>query len=462
VKNREPGLPIPCFLPYAPRVPHPRSLALGLTLLLIGSGCASTTRRALGLFGMGTRYGTGITEEELHDELGSFAQRFSVGVAATGERIQESSPDREVRRRALLWMLRMIPLSQQVAGIADPQQSYVGLLTLSVAQRKYLTVGEGTKLFGELQSLAVEEAQLLEERALALGATFLSPKHLDGIRWQVEDVTWAYPIRGVFQSESVVQGFSRADSWGAFDWMIGIPMAPFRALEGVDTGAQSIREFNGTAQEFSALVASLPELLRWQAELLAYDLEGRDTVREGSAAFETLAASSARMAETAERLPAELRAQVADLLQQIEAGQSGLRGTLADLRGGLGDLDAAMARGSELTQSLQRLAEQVNGAGATWQALVSDLRGPPEQAGAQPEGQGFDILEYDRTAARIESAAAELRGLLSEIREARTGIGGILDAALWRLVLLVAACFALRLAFRGLESRLAKRRSGRG
>jgi hypothetical protein len=239
-------------------------------------------------------------------------------------------------------------------------------------------------------------------------------------------------------------------------------MAPFRALEGVDTGAQAIREFNGTAREFSALVSSLPEVLRWQAELLAYDVEGRETVRGGAAAFGSLAASAARMAETAERLPAELRAEVAEVLQQIESGQSALRTTIAELRGGLGELDAAMARGIDLAQSLERMAEQVSGAGAAWQALVSEVRSPREQDGAGPEGPAFDVLEYDRTAAAIASAAAELRALLSELREARGGLGGVLDAVLWRLLLLLAAGFALRLGFRRVEARLARPRGGSG
>jgi hypothetical protein len=303
----------------------------------------------------------------------------------------------------------------------------------------------------------VVEAERIEADALAVGAKFLSATQLEGIRWQVEDVTWKYPIRGVFQIESATRGFAQSEQWGAFDWVVAIPMSPFRALEGVDTGAQAIMQFNTTAGEFAATVAQLPELMRWQTELLLYDIEGRDTVRAGLAAFETLAASGARLSETAERLPADVRAQVASLLAEVEGRQAALGRTLADARALLADLDGSMARGGALAKVLTRLARQVDRTGATWQAVVAEVRGPERDATAAAS-RPFDILDYERTLGRLESASTELRGLAAALRDASGTLSGLLDAALWRLLLLLLAFFALRLAFRRLEHRLARRK----
>jgi len=435
-----------------------RRLALALAVLLCATGCTGLVRRTLSRLGLGTGYATGITEEELSDSLDRFARRFGVGVGTAAERIESESRDREVRRRALLWKLRMIPPAQQAAG-ADAQAAFVTLLTMATAQRKYLTVGEGAHLFGDLQPIAVAEAEQLERDALALGATFLAPEELEGIRWQVEDVTWKYPIRGVFQVESAMRGIAESESWGAFTWVVTIPLAPFRALEGVDTGAQAILEFNGTAREFSRLVAQLPQMMRWESQLLLYDVESRETVQAGLDAFETVAASAQRLSEAAERLPADVRAQLTGLLADADARQGSLRETLADARGLLAALDDSMLRGGVLSDSLRQLAEQVDRTGATMNDVILQARGPEPPAGAPP-GRPFDILDYERTLARTEAAAAELRGLATDLRGARESVAGILDAALWRLLALLLAFFGLRLAFRRLEARLARRRAG--
>ena len=65
---------------------------------------------------------------------------------------------------------------------------------------------------------------------------------------------------------------------GAFAWLINLPMSPFRALEGVSSGAAAIREFNQTALQLTNRVALLPQQIRWQMELLLYDVEDRETV----------------------------------------------------------------------------------------------------------------------------------------------------------------------------------------
>ena len=76
-------------------------------------------------------------------------------------------------------------------------------------------------------------------------------------------------------------------------------MLPFRALTGVSEGAQGIREFNRTALQLADLFADLPRLVRWELELLLYDVEDRETLTQSLAAFQVLAESSHRLSQAA-------------------------------------------------------------------------------------------------------------------------------------------------------------------
>jgi hypothetical protein len=438
----------------APRAAAALALAAAVALV---PGCGWRATRTWQWLGLSPTYQTGITEDELASELDAYGQRFAIGVTAAADAVSAAATERETRRRSLLWKMRMVPAVGIASSEKDAQAEYVALLTLAIAQRKYLTEGEGAALFGAQQPIAVAEAKRLEEDCLGLGLRFLTESAREGVRWQVEDLTWRYPLRNVFLAETTARGYAAEQTVGTFDWVFAIPLSPFRALEGVDTGAQAIREFNGTARDFSDKVARLPELVRWESELLLYNAEDRDTVAGSLAALETVAASAERLSLAAERLPADLRSEIEATMREIEARQEGLQKTLAEARAGLVDLGASLEKASALSEGLARLAEQADRAGATWQGVATTLRGPEDAR--DPNARPFDITEYERVAARVESASHAVREMAAELRAGGDAFRGLLDATFVRLALLLLAFFALRFGF-GLLARRFER--GRG
>ena len=172
--------------------------------------------------------------------------------------------------------------------------------------------------------------------------------------------------------------------------MTEIPLSPFRALQGVDQGAQAIREFNETAQEISRIVSSMPLLIRWNLELLAFELGQQGDIASGLENFDSLARSAESLSQTAQALPESLR----ELLAEADrTGQS------------LGPL----------SQSLERTAAAVAAAGNAWGGLVAELSKPP--ADPSKPSRPFDIREWEQTAVQVSSAAAELRTLLDSLEE---------------------------------------------
>src|SRR5262245_47909144 len=121
-------------------------LLLAVCALLI-SGC--TAFRVPWLPGRSDR----LTQEELRDELGDFANHFRLLVTQAADEIQSSARNPSVRRRALLWKVQIVPLVEEAALEPNPQEAFVSVLTLVVSMRQYLVAGDGRMSLGEHQAM---------------------------------------------------------------------------------------------------------------------------------------------------------------------------------------------------------------------------------------------------------------------------------------------------------------------
>ena len=384
----------------------------------------------------------GFSQEELRDELNAYASRFSGLVSTAAEEISAGSQDVRTRRRALLWSLRMNPPVQDAAFHPNPQLGYVRALTVAVMMRRYLTTGDGRALFGPSQDIAVATTEALEADAFSIGARFLTPSELERVRTEVLDIAGRFPIQGTqFSLVRARQATEAVRSNNVLTEVASLPLAPFRALQGVDTGAAAVRDFNQTARRFATIVSGLPEELRGEMQLLLFDAEELQAVQQSLAAIESAAASADRASLAMEQLPAELRAVLDDQVRSI----------LVESEGTVGQAARAVAEARELTAPLQETALQLREASALWREIL----GPHEPGPRGPDERPFDIREWDAAAQTIGASAVELRGLASEL-QGFSGSAGI-DRLFWRAVALLVLFFALLLAYRVLVARLVQR-----
>jgi hypothetical protein len=378
------------------------------------------------------------TAEELHEALALWAISFQGNVSAACDEIRLATREREPRRNSLLWQMRMIPLARQAAFRADPQEAYVAAVTLASAQYEYLYQGQGKELFGAQQPIAVQAAREIESRALALGDHFLSKRDVTRLEKQVDEVIARHPIRGTFAVDALIDGFAETSQSGLFSWVIDLPMVPFRALSGVSDTAQAVASFNDTAQEFTETVAALPNLTRWQLELLFYDAEELEAVDRALGAAEGVADGAERMSRVAETLPAELGQEVGAQLEQARA-------TIAEL-------DALLARVESLSGPLTQVADRVGEASEQWTAVLGAFS---QDEGSDDEGRPFDIREYEAAAVSIADAGRQLRELVDDLASLEgTRAAALLDAATWRAGLLILVFFAALAAYRIVLARL--------
>jgi hypothetical protein len=406
-----------------------RAFALFVGLAVAVAGCADVTRRGPSLIAGGSG-ASGTTESDLHAALGGWAASFASIVGATTDRIRAESRDRHVRRNALFWQLRMIPLARLAAFRPDPQAAYIASLALASAQQTYLASGDGSALFGEQQPIAVAAATELEQSVVDLGHSFLNDHQLHRLQKQVDDLVAQRPIRGTFAADALAQGFADPALKRGFGWVVDLPMTPFRALTGVSDTAQAVNNFNQTAREFTEAVSELPQLSRWQLELLLYDAEELESVERALAAAEGLSTAAGE-------LPEQLGAQVS---ARIHAA----RATIAEL-------DAALARAESLSGPLTHVADRVGDASAQWTALLAEMRADRGERSGRP----FDVREYESAAARIDGASRGVRELVAELNQLdASGARALLDRAAVCAALLIGFFFASLVAYRLLVRRL--------
>lgn len=407
---------------------------LALSAALVLSGC-SIVRSVQS--GVSSLYDSskGVTLSELRSRLFEYSSGFDVFVGEAADRISSETSDTRVRRSSLLWKIRMPDAATIAASLPDPREAYVESLTLAIAQRQFFVDGAGQDMFGPQQPTAVEAARQIESRAIAVGETFLKKEQLASLRLNLEKLARENPIRGEFLREGIQAGLDQAESKGMFDDIFALPMAPFRALEGVDTGAQAIREFNVTAQRATDIVADLPQRIRWQLELLTYDLQEQGGALERAlASFDTLAKSSDRLSLAAETLPAETRATLEAASQDLEQRSERLKSLLAEYRAAVSETNTTLTSAGPLLEAIAKTSEQLNQAGVAWNDLVTQINAPspPPPPGAPPP-KPFDILEYEKTAQSITKSAEAIRLLLTDAKAAEAG----LLAAIARRVVIV-------------------------
>ena len=426
-----------------------RVVAVALTFVTIAS-CANI---AIPLPGMRQESLQGYSEDELRADLGFFADRYSSAVIDAADRIARLSSDREVRKATVLWKLRLLSVMHELAFLDDPQEAFASVLTLTIATRRYLETGEGASVFGEHQSIALEALRELEEEALRIGRNFVEPEQLARVAAELDDVAREHPVRGVDFSARRLRGAVAAmGERGTLGAVLHSPLVPFRALEGVSSGAAAIREFNSTAEEFAQIVFSLPRQLRWETQLLLYDIEDRDTVVQALAAFERVAASADRMAGAADRLPDDVRM----VLGETEPAFAAANEVLATAR--------------ELLDPLQATAEQLRLASASWQEILAGDAAP------DPEARPFDVREWERTFGELATAATDLRALTRELQtavdaehlgqalgaitatidDAEARARAVVDLAAWRALQLLLAAFVLFGVYRLFSRRVAR------
>jgi hypothetical protein len=421
-----------------------KAVGVGLAVLSL-AGCASL--RMPWVAGDGR-----LSEQELREQIADFASHFHLLVSQAADLIHDASSDPGVRKRTLLWKIQLIPLVQQASLDSPPQEAFVSMLTLTVMMRQYLTEGGGRDAFGDQQGIATETARELEAELLRIGTRFLGSEEMTRVRGEVESFVASRPIVGrQFTMQSVRRTLASVETTGTFQRVVSVPLSPFRALEGVGDSATEIRHFNATARDFVQAVERLPEQVRWQVELLLYDVEDRESFAAVLTSLDNVSQSAQRTSEAAARLPGDVRSLLQDASATLER------------------LETVIAQARELAGPLEATSDHIEQASLAWTSILQREPGAPQE-----ERRPFDIREWQATVREIGDSAERLERLLQALRE--TSDAGIvsrafepltlalersdatirswIDLATWRIAQLMLAALVVGLGYRWVSRRI--------
>ena len=235
--------------------------------------------------------------------------------------------------------------------------------------------------------------------------------------------------------------------------IISAPMAPFRAMEGVDRTADAIYQVRNSVDRFTDVVKDMPESTRWESIMLMDELEDSPMTRSFLASLEKFSDSTARLADTAETLPLMME----DMQQSQEALQQTLlmsKETSIEIRETVDRFTEAADAFDRTGKTLQEMADTWNKAAASSIELVQLFKTKsPREPDAPPPFtmRDFDalVVRIGQTAEKINDTAAQLQKTMdAEVKEQITrSLNASIDHLAKRIFQLLLVVFGLLLVF---------------
>ncbi len=188
------------------------------------------------------------------------------------------------------------------------------------------------------------------------------------------------------------------------------------------------RKFQNSSS--ASLHELFPEMLFTDQDELFLELDSLASLVETRKSMERMSLATESFAETAEKLPSEIRRELGAVIEASDKSQEGFRATMAEARKTAEEVKASLKEAGSTARSVSeagvKLAETaktweatanaVNAVLATYKDIASELGDETEP----PADEGPPAIELNtQSAAAIEKAAVEVRALLQDIESGK-------------------------------------------
>jgi hypothetical protein len=449
---------------------------LGLAVVLLA--CASCAhlpfRKPAGPANIAPSGQNPLTIPELQSEVMRFADTYTNSVAHAADRVAKQLKTREAEVAALRWKLEQATAAYVNATGENPLWNALDMVAFSTVSRMVAEDVRSRELFGGDLQLLVDTHRELEASSWSIADQFLSPSE----RRELEDLIAEWRKQNPNERSVSAVHFrdfafklGKASQPGKIKPTSLFSMLYLDPFAGLDPTTVAIEQSRELAERTVAYAERMPTLLRWQAELLAYQLASQTEAQRLLADADRVSLSAESLSKTAAELPALVDEQRKAALDQFFAGLTAQREAI------LANLDANSAKVNTLLgstrQTLEAGTQMSNSLDATIKSLDAFLRyvSPPASKTAPPAGapgKPFDVGEYGKAATDIAAMAQNLTTLLRSLdasaprvaalsQQTAQDLRRVVDHAFWRglvlvLILLVGSVFAA-LAYRALARR---------
>lgn len=416
-----------------------------------------------------------LTMPELQTQVLRYADNYVASVGNSADRVAERIGTDEARLQALKWKVEQGTAAFVNATGLNPVWAALDMLLLAAASHMVIENARSRDIFGGDLEPLLETHRELEATAWMLVNQFLDPGEQAGVRDLIAEWRKQNPNeRGVealhFRELALFLGKGNEPAKrGTTSLFTVLRLNPFSGLDPATVAIEQSREL---AARTVAFAERMPTLMRWQAELLTFQVARQPAPQQALGDVGRVSRSLENISKTAEGLPALVDTQRKEALDQLFAGVTAQReAVLADLnaheataRDLLGQARLTLEAGTAMSNSLD----------TTIKALDAFLHfvNPPEAKNAPAPSQPskpFNVLDYGKTAADVGAMAQNLTALLASVdrtaprlsavsRQTAEDLKRVVDRAFWRglvlvVVLLVGSVFAA-LAYKALARRL--------
>lgn len=354
-------------------------------------------------------------QKNLRLQLELFSTQFTTRFQDVVDSVLSADPPPQLEREVLTTRLEVVTTFRALLEHPDARIVFLDMWAFCVQLGH--RVDERTSLTPTVRDEVQNVAADLVARIRGIGTTFIPPKELDTVAADIDAFAASHPLGQRFTTFYA----QRSKEKGAIGTVSGIVTAPLGAINpfgGIDATAAAIHAASDVGDRFATIVERLPDVLRWEVELLVFDVLNSEQTLGLLASIDQVSRTTAGIEGSIATLPDDLTR----VLKDTESTQESLRGTLTELNGTLERVDP-------IVHSVERTTRGVADAGTAWegttravQELVasfsSDEEEGEEAAPAEPEepGEPFRILDYAETAEQLTAAAAQLTTLVSEVR----------------------------------------------
>lgn len=410
--------------------------------------------------------GQALTVEELDQLTNGFADRYFTYHVSAIEKILAGNTDaRQIRRAQQVRLVQMNAIYDIVTN-ADPLTQVIDLtLVVTLQSQKWIDEDMAGDWFGERgQHLALASRRARED-IWRIAERVLKPEQLeqfDYMIWQWRKQNPGIEIVSYVRFDDFAAGRGRS--------MVADVKSGGGLLAPVDEAKKAVDEVRLLAERAFFLGKRMPFLLNWQIEAAVSGITADPQIRSATDSVALATKSIERATALAERLPGEISKQHAELIASIEKQHPMLMTALGQYRGAIGDTGKLVGAANELTHVADTLLKTVQETAKTLDTTIAGIDKAflrPGSGEPSAPGKPFDIAEYARTALALTGTLQEANALLASAggmlgitNDARLehATTKMLDALLWRAMVLVAWFFGLLLVYRLIASWLARKR----
>jgi len=212
-----------------------------------------------------------ITSAQLRIWTNDFILDYADRIEEAADRIKTEETSPEIKRNSLLWKINATQAGFRAASRRDPLGAFVDVWVLCRQMTIFFESGPGKDAFGLSQDIAITTAKALEARIEEIRMTMVRPEDAERIlqegREMVARFAEPHPLKSLY--------FRREPISGRSDTIVLSDSASFGAIaSGMEQDVITLQ------RTLSAYLEYMPTLVRWQAELMLYDVERSGSVAD--------------------------------------------------------------------------------------------------------------------------------------------------------------------------------------